>query len=136
MTGGPAGGLTGWARVRFGGYLLAAAAGVLLTAVQNMRFSADNGGFDVAEYVRQAFANPAAASFGTDLLVTVLAGLVFMAVEGRRLRIRATVPLMVSAFLLAFAFAFPCFLALREARLARLGTAATSRGEEPARALG
>lgn len=113
--------MTGWARVRFVAYLLAAGVGVVLTAVHNAQFSADNGGFDVAEYVRQAFANPAAASFSTDLLVTVLAGLVFMAVEGRRLRIRATLPLMVSAFLLAFAFAFPCFLALRELRLARAG---------------
>lgn len=113
--------LTGWAWVRVCGYLLAALVGLVLTAVHNAQFSADNGGFDVVEYVRQAFANPAAASFGTDLLVTVLAGLVFLAVEGRRLRIRATVPLMVSAFLLAFAFAFPCFLALREIRLARAG---------------
>jgi hypothetical protein len=116
---GTRGGVRGWALVRVLVYLTAAVAGAVLTAVQNARFSRQNNGFDVVEYVRAAFDGPAAASFGIDLLVTVLAGLLFMAVEGRRLRIRSTVPLMVSAFVLAFAFAFPAFLALRELRLAR-----------------
>lgn len=100
-------------------FAVMALAGAVLTARSNIQFSSAGGGFDVGDYVRAGFANSAATSFAIDLIVAASAGLVFMAVEGRRLRMRSTILLIVTTFVLAFAFAFPAFLALRELRLAR-----------------
>ena len=96
-----------------------AVTGAVLTARFNMQFSDATGGFDVGDYIRAGFTNSAATSFAIDLIVAALAGLLFMSVEGRRLRMRSTIPLIVSTIVLAFAFAFPAFLALRELKVAR-----------------
>lgn len=107
------------AAVRVAVYLLAGVVGGILTYRFNAQWSDGQGGFDLADYVRAGFANSASTSFGIDLIVAAVAGVLFMAVEGARLRMRSTVPLIVSTFLIAFAFAFPVFLAFRELRLAR-----------------
>ena len=115
----------GWAaattagRVRVVAFAVMAVVGAVLTARFNLQFSDATGGFDVGDYVRAGFTNSAATSFAIDLIIAALAGLIFMSVEGRRLRMRSTIPLLVSTFVLAFAFSFPAFLALRELRLAR-----------------
>jgi len=107
-----------WIRVAF--YLLAGLAGAALTMRFNAQWSDQQGGFDLANYVRAGFANSASTSFTIDLTVAATASVVFMAVEGTRLRMRTTIPLIITTFLIAFAFAFPIFLALREVRLARV----------------
>jgi len=107
-----------WARVTF--YGLAGLAGAALTARFNVQWSEDQGGFNIADYVRAGFANSASTSFSIDLIVAATVGVLFMAVEGARLRIRMTTPLILTAFLIAFAFAFPAFLAVRELKLGRL----------------
>ena len=116
---------SGWAaatlavRVRVVTYGLLAIGGLVLTARFNLQSSEARGGFDLTDYVRDGFANSAATSFTIDIIVAALAGLVFMCVEGRRLGMRSTIPLMIATFAAAFAFSFPAFLALRELRLAR-----------------
>ena len=112
-------GLTRLATVRAAFYVLIGVGGGILTYRFNAQWSDGQGGFDLADYVRAGFANSASTSFGIDLIVAAVAGVLFMAVEGARLRMRSTVPLIVSTFLVAFAFAFPVFLAFRELRLAR-----------------
>jgi Terpene cyclase DEP1 len=106
-------------RVRFVVFVLLAVVGAVLTARFNAQFSATRGGFDLGEYVKAGYANSASTSFTIDITIAAIAGLIFMIVEGRRLRMRSTVPLIVSTFVLAFAFSFPMFLALRELKLAR-----------------
>lgn len=108
--------------IRIAFYALAGIIGVVLTYRFNTQWTQQQGGFDVADYVRAGFANPASTSFSIDLIVAALAGTLFMVVEGIRLRMRSTIPLIISIFVLAFAFAFPMFLALREVKLARVAT--------------
>ena len=109
-------------RIRVAFYAIAAVFGAVLTARFNAQWSSQRGGFDVAEYVRAGFENSAASSFGVDLIVAAVVGLVFMIGEGRRLRIRSTALFVVTTFVLAFAFSFPAFLAVRELRIARMGS--------------
>ena len=110
--------LTSSARVRVVAFGLLALAGAALTARFNLQFSNAHGGFHLAEYVKAGYANSASTSFTIDILIAAVAGLIFMAAEGRRLRMRSTIPLIISIFVLAFAFAFPAFLALRELKIA------------------
>lgn len=105
-----------WGRVAF--YVLIGTVGAVLTARFNAQWSATRGGFDLVDYVRDGFANPASTSFTVDLLIAAIAGVLFMAVEGARLRLRSTIPLIIATFVIAFAFAFPVFLAVREVRMA------------------
>lgn len=106
-------------RVRVVVFIVLAIVGAVLTARFNAQFSAARGGFDLGEYVKAGYANSASTSFAIDLIVAASAGVIFMIVEGRRLRMRFTIPLLVSTFILAFAFSFPMFLAMRELKLAR-----------------
>lgn len=106
------------ATIRVAVYLVAGVVGGLLTYRFNSQWSDSQNGFDLADYVRAGFANSASTSFGIDLIVAAVTGVLFMAVEGARLRMRSTIVLIVSTFVIAFAFAFPVFLAFRELRLA------------------
>jgi Terpene cyclase DEP1 len=106
-------------RIRVVVYIVLAVVGALLTARFNAQFSSARGGFDLGEYVKAGYANSASTSFTIDITIAAIAGVIFMIVEGRRLRMRSTIPLVISTFVLAFAFSFPMFLALRELKLAR-----------------
>jgi lysylphosphatidylglycerol synthetase-like protein (DUF2156 family) len=65
---------------------------------------------------------PSVSSLTTDLLVVAIAAVIFMIVEGRRLRMRRVWLYLLAVPLLALAFAFPLFLAFRERALQRSGT--------------
>jgi Terpene cyclase DEP1 len=106
-------------RIRVVVFVLLGVVGAVLTARFNAQFSVANGGFDLREYVKAGYANSASTSFTIDIAIAAFAGVIFMIVEGRRLRMRSTIPLIISTFILAFAFSFPMFLALRELKLAR-----------------
>jgi len=70
--------------------------------------------------VQLANANPAARSLSRDLLVGATAVTVWMVVESQRLRMRHLWVVLLSAVTIAFAFAAPLFLFLRERRLLEL----------------
>lgn len=59
----------------------------------------------------------AVSSLTTDLLVVAVAAVIFMIVEGRRLRMKRVWLFILAAPLIALAFAFPLFLAFRERAL-------------------
>lgn len=69
---------------------------------------------------------PAVSSLTTDLLVVAVAAVIFMIVEGRRLRMKRIWLFILAAPLIALAFAFPLFLAFRERALAARGDASSS----------
>ncbi|RWZ68115.1 DUF2834 domain-containing protein [Labedella populi] len=69
---------------------------------------------------------PSVSSLTTDLLVVAIAAVLFMVVEGRRLRMRRVWLFLLAVPLLALAFAFPLFLAFRERALQRGGGDAAS----------
>ena len=102
-------------------YLLLAIAGGVLPWMANIDYiKAYGGGFDLAQFAALANANPAAQSLSRDLLVGASAITIWMVVESRRLQMRHLWLVLLSAGTIAFAFAAPFFLFLRERRLAEL----------------
>jgi hypothetical protein len=97
-------------------YLCLAVAGLVGTWYFNLQFGAGDGG---RNYVQAWFANPASSSAAVDVIVTALAACVFFVAEGRRLGMRRAWVLVPLTFLVALAFTFPLFLALRERLLSR-----------------
>ena len=76
--------------------------------------------FDLADFIRQGFANPAASSLATDLVIGASAATLFIVFEGIRLKMKHWWIYIVLTNLLAFAFAFPLFLFVRERKLQAL----------------
>lgn len=106
-------------------YLALAVAGGVLPWLSNLQFIREYGGsFDIAQFIALANANPAAESLSRDLLVGASAITVWMIVESRRLQMRHLWIVLLSAGTIAFAFAAPFFLFLRERRLAEMARTA------------
>lgn len=102
-------------------YLALAVAGGILPWLANLEFMQQYGtSFDLGQFVQLANANPAARSLSRDLLVGATAVTVWMVVESQRLRMRHLWVVLLSAITIAFAFAAPLFLFLRERRLVEL----------------
>ncbi|MEY2644930.1 MAG: hypothetical protein RLZZ611_1579 [Cyanobacteriota bacterium] len=102
-------------------YLALAVAGGILPWLANLEFMQQYGtSFDLGQFVQLANANPAARSLSRDLLVGATAVTVWMVVESQRLRMRHLWVVLLSAVTIAFAFAAPLFLFLRERRLVEL----------------
>jgi hypothetical protein len=95
-----------------GVYLALSVVGLVGTWWFNLSFFAAGGG----DYLGGWFANAASSSAAVDILVAGTAACVLMVVEGRRLgwsRARIATLVVLSA-VVAVAFTFPLFLALRE----------------------
>ncbi len=102
-------------------YLVLAVAGALLPWLANLDYIREAGGaFDIAQFVAQANANPAAASLSRDLGIGATAVVIWIVREARRLQMRGLPWVLLSCVTLAFACAAPLFLYLRERRLAEL----------------
>ena len=99
-------------------YLALAVVGLCATWFFNLQFMAESGGaFDVPAFVRAGYVNSASSSLSNDLLVGCAAFLVWSFAEVRRLGMRRWWVYPVLTFGIAFAFAFPLFLFLRDRRL-------------------
>jgi len=108
-------------------YLTLAIAGGVLPWMANLAFIRDYGpSFDLSVFVSLANANAAAQSLSRDLLVGASAVTIWMVVESRRLQMRHLWLVLLSSITIAFAFAAPLFLCLRERRLAELAREAGS----------
>jgi len=103
---------------------LLAVAGAAFTWYFNIRFAIDAGGaFSLAAFIREGFANPAAASLASDVAIAAIAFLVWLPFEARRIGMRRWWVYAVLTVCVAFAFSFPLFLLMRERRLQQLSTA-------------
>jgi hypothetical protein len=108
-------------------YLALAVAGAVLPWMANLQFMQLHGAsFDLALFVQQANANPAAASLSRDLAVAASAVTIWMVLEARRLGVKGLVWVLLSCVTVAFAFGCPLFLYLRERRLAELASERTA----------
>ena len=102
-------------------YLALAIAGGVLPWMANLDFMRDYGAsFDLKVFINLANANPAAQSLSRDLLIGAAAVTTWMIVESRRLKMRNLWIVLLSSVTIAFAFAAPFFLFLRERRVAEL----------------
>lgn len=99
-------------------YLTLAALGLVATWTYNIKFMlATGGGFALMEFIRGGFANHAASSLTVDLLIGASAFTLWSFVEARRLHMRNWWVYFVLTNVVAFAFAAPLFLLMRERKL-------------------
>ena len=102
-------------------YGLLALSGAAVTWYFNIRFMIDAGGiFSLAAFIKNGFANPAAASLASDVSIGAVAFLLWLPFETRRLAMRRWWVYAALTLGVAFAFAFPLFLLMRERRLEQL----------------
>ena len=102
-------------------YLALAIARGVLPWMANIDFMRNYGAsFDLKVFIDLANANPAAQSLSRDLLIGATAVTTWIIVESRRLQMRNLWLVLLSSVTIAFAFAAPLFLFLRERRLAEL----------------
>jgi hypothetical protein len=103
-------------------YLALALIGLVSTWYFNLQFVREAGGaFSALDFLRAGYANAGSSSLTNDLLVALAAFLVWSFAEARRLQMRRWWVYPALAFGVAFAFAFPVFLFVRERRLQALG---------------
>lgn len=95
-------------------YLVLALVGLIGTWYFNFEFFALN---IEMSYLEAWFANPASSSAAVDIIVVALVASIFIFVEGWRLGMQWVWILIPLSFLIALAFTFPLFLAVREIRL-------------------
>ena len=91
--------------------------GLIATWTYNVLFIQEHGGFSLALYISENYANYASGSISNDILVVVIAFFVWSFVEAKKLRMKhwwAYVPL---TFCVAIAVALPLFLMMRERKL-------------------
>ncbi len=99
-------------------YATLAVAGLVVPWYFNLQFMRAAGGpFALGAFVAGGYANPAAASLTSDLTVGATAFLIWMLAEARRLGMRYAWVYAVLLFGVAFAFACPLFLLMRERHL-------------------
>ena len=84
----------------------------------NLQFMSLHAEFSIERFVADGFANPASASLSADLVIAAAAGVSFILIEARRLKMRFAWVYVVLACLISFACAFPMFLYMREIHLA------------------
>ncbi|HGY5555556.1 MAG: DUF2834 domain-containing protein [Prochlorococcus sp.] len=99
-------------------YLILAITGGILPAMANVDFMNQYGpAFDISLFVKLSNVNPAAQSLSRDLIIGAGAVTIWMIIESRRLHMRHLWLVLLSTFTIAFAFAAPLFLFLRERRM-------------------
>ena len=102
-------------------YLLLALAGLVRTWYYNLQFIAESGGsFDISAFLAASSSTAAAKSLTWDLTIACLAGLLWIFFESRRLGLRFFWMYIILAFGIAYAFAFPLFLFIRQGKLEAL----------------
>ena len=102
-------------------YFFIAFLGALLTALANFDFITQYGPqFDIGLFIELSNQNPASQSLSRDLLIGASAFTIWIIVESRRLKMKYLWLILLSSFTIAFAFAGPLFLSLRERRLIEL----------------
>lgn len=106
-------------------YLGLALAGGVWPWLANLNFIHAHGtSFDMGLFIQLANANPAAQSLSRDLAIGATAVVIWMVNESRRLRMRGLPWVLLSCVTVAFAFAAPLFLYMRERRLSELASQA------------
>lgn len=89
-----------------------------MTWYYNLKFISESGGsFDVSEFIAASSSNAASQSLSWDLAIACITGLCWIFFESKRLGLRFFWIYFILAFGVAFAFAFPLFLFMRQGKL-------------------
>ena len=104
-------------------YGLIAVAALFATWSQNLSYFAGGAAGAMSGFWSDTTVNAAARSITVDIGFFLLAGVLFMAAEARRLRIRWVWAYVVLGFLVAISVTFSLFMIARELRLQAAGEA-------------
>jgi hypothetical protein len=96
-------------------YLVLCVLGTVLPYLSFLPFLREHG-LDPRAFVSQLFGTPVSAFFGMDVIVSSLVLWVFVAVEGRRLGMRALWAPVVANLAVGVSLGLPLFLYMRESR--------------------
>jgi len=99
-------------------YLLIAILGTFIPVYQFWEFLQVYG-FDLNLFIKQMFANHIASCFAWDLIISTLALIIFMLVEGQRLKMKNIWIYILFNILVGVSLALPAFLYSREVVLER-----------------
>lgn len=97
-------------------YLILCVAGTVLPYSQFVPFLMEHG-LDVPRIFRELFANRISSSFALDVIVSSVAFWVFVAVEGRRARVKRLWAPIAANVVIGLSLGLPLFLYMRERRL-------------------
>ena len=97
-------------------YAVLCVAGAVLPWSQFVPFLLENG-LDLPLIVRQLFAKRISSSFALDLIVSSVVFWVFVAIEGRRARVKSVWAPIAGNVVIGLSFGLPLFLYMRERRL-------------------
>ena len=95
-------------------YLSLAILGLVVPWYYNLQFF---GTASLSDFVTATSVNLAAKSVSFDLFIATVAGSTWMYVESKRVGVRFVWLYILLGFLVAFGFAFPLFLFVRETKL-------------------
>ena len=99
-------------------YLLLAILGAVLPTLANIEFARSYGpSFDIKLFLELANNNPASQSLSRDLFIGATAVFVWIISESKRLKMKNLWVVILTTFMIAFAFSAPFFLYLRELRI-------------------
>lgn len=101
-------------------YLALAGIGLVSTWYFNLRFFSSAEATGTLDFLRAGYANDASRSLTNDLVVALAAFLVWSYAEARRLSMRRWWVYPALSFGVAFAFAYPLFLFVRDRRMQAL----------------
>ena len=99
-------------------YLSLAIAGLVIPWYFNIQFIAESGGsFSIGEFIAAGSSNAASKSLSWDLGIACIAGLCWIFSESRRLGLGFFWGYVLLTFCVAYAFAFPLFLYVRQGKI-------------------
>ena len=99
-------------------YLFLAILGAILPTLANIEFAKSYGpAFDIQLFIELANNNPASQSLSRDLFIGSTAVFVWIISESNRLKMKNLWIVILTTFIIAFAFSAPLFLFLRELRI-------------------
>ena len=99
-------------------YLLFAILGAVLPTLANIEFAKTYGpSFDIQLFIELANNNPASQSLSRDLFIGSTAVFIWIISESKRLEMKNLWVVIITTFIIAFAFSAPLFLFLRELRI-------------------
>ena len=99
-------------------YLFLAILGAVLPTLANIEFARMYGpSFDINLFIDLANNNPASQSLSRDLFIGSSAVFVWIISESNRLKMKNLWIVILTTFIIAFAFSAPLFLFLRELRI-------------------
>ena len=91
--------------------------GTIATWYFNIQFMNETGGFTMTDFINANYVNAASASISNDIIVAAIAFTFWSFFEARRLQMKHWWVYAVLTNAVAFAFAYPLFLLMRERKI-------------------